>query len=149
MDDRTTITSPQTDKEWQSDTSSEHTLSSEGGEVSTSDGGLTRTSEGRGVPTSEDGRRTNKIKRKWLRKLTNRETRNAEKIKNRASWGKNPRKNKQQGWNSTVQAQELHKFKNVNVIFNTKRTTKQIEMAISDSGTSGHFVLKNAPVVNK
>ena len=71
------------------------------------------------------------------------------KLQHRSNWGNNPIKTKHQAWNAIIEQQSLHQLQNANVIFDKGRVTRQVAMAISDSGASGHFVLENAPVINK
>ena len=99
--------------------------------------------------TSEGENNPNSTSRKWARKLGNRQARKMMKLQNKLRWGTNPIKTKHQAWSAIVEQKGLHQLQNAEVIFNKGRVTRQVAMAISDSGASGHFVLDHAPVINK
>ena len=74
----TEATAPIIDDEYQSDSSFEQESSSEGKDILALLGGSAWTSEGGSVFALEGEYRPSKVRRKWLRKLTNRQSRKAE-----------------------------------------------------------------------
>ena len=52
-------------------------------------------------------------------------------------------------WNTIIQANNLTQSTHSTMIFDTKRVTRAVKYAISDSGATGHFIVEGAPVVNK
>ena len=52
-------------------------------------------------------------------------------------------------WQNVVMANNLASLLEATTIFDVKRATRAVDMAISDSGAIAHFLLENAAVVNK
>ena len=51
-------------------------------------------------------------------------------------------------WATIVALKQLHQINNSQMAFNTKRVTRAVEMAISGSGATAHFLVEGAPAVN-
>jgi len=52
-------------------------------------------------------------------------------------------------WKRLIQANNLMQMPRAHAIFDAKRVTRSVKHAISDSGATGHFLVEDAPVVNK
>ena len=53
-----------------------------------------------------------------------------------------------QAWKEIISKQKLQQVNNATMVFDTKRVTRAVELAISDSGATGHFLVEGAPAVN-
>ena len=51
-------------------------------------------------------------------------------------------------WKAIVQANNLQATPNAATIFDVQQVTRSVKHAISDSGATGHFLVKNAPATN-
>jgi hypothetical protein len=51
-------------------------------------------------------------------------------------------------WKTIVQANNLQAMPHTATIFDVKRITRSVKHALSDSGATGHFLVKNAPATN-
>jgi hypothetical protein len=52
-------------------------------------------------------------------------------------------------WNAIIHNRHLQLSPQANMMFDTRRLTRAVEYAISDSGATGHFLVEGAPIVNK
>ena len=52
-------------------------------------------------------------------------------------------------WQHIIQANNLHELPKSAAIFHAKKVARYVEYAISDSGTTGPFLVDNAAITNK
>ena len=57
--------------------------------------------------------------------------------------------NLRQAWKHILQANNIHNHLNAEQMLNTTKIQRAVELAISDLGATGHFIVEGAPIVNK